>query len=150
MIAKRTNRSSIVLVCLAGVISTAACSPKISDRSIRPVSAAEVMTRTADKPENVLIMDTRPPETFNAGHIPGARNLRLTDISGERRDPRLEGYKTIIVYADNPGSASAIAMTKRLITLDYKDVRLMEEGYEGWRARGLPTESADRATPTRQ
>lgn len=142
MNAKRLFRSSIVLACLPAFLGFLACAPKVSDRSIRPVSAAEVMTRTADKPENILIMDTRPPEAYRAGHVPGARNLRLTDISGERRDPRLEGYKTIIVYADNPASASAIAMTKRLLTLDYSEVRFMEEGFEGWRARGLPVESS--------
>ena len=109
------------------------------------MSAAEVMTKTADKPKGVLVMDTRPEDAFAAGHIPGARNLRLRDISGERRDPRLESYKTIIVYADNPGSASAIAMTKRLLSLDYTDVRLMEEGFEGWSSRGLPVERSDTA-----
>lgn len=143
MNAKRHFTSSIVLGAALSVVFCGSCAPKISDQSIRPVSAAEVMTKTADKPKGILVMDTRPEDVFAAGHLPGARNFRLRDVSGERRDPRLEGYKTILVYAENPGSASARAMTKRLLSLDYSDVRLMEEGYEGWTARGLPVESSN-------
>lgn len=133
-------KSLVSLIVTALCLGLLACAPKVSDKSIRPISAAEVVTRTAGESKGVLLMDTRPPEAFAEGHLPNARNLRLTDISGERRDPRLEGYRTIIVYAENPGSASAIAMTKRLISLEYRDVRLMEEGFQGWQSRGLPVE----------
>ncbi len=138
---KRIAAASLVLLILiANGAVVPGCAPKVSDRSIRSIGAGEVMTRYAGGASGVLLMDTRPEEAFAEGHLPGARNLRLKDISGERRDPRLEGYKSIVVYAENPASASAIAMTKRLLALEYRNVLLMEEGIEGWRARGLPIE----------
>lgn len=114
------------------------CSKQITDNKVERVALKRVARYQASGDEGVLIIDARRQEQFNGGHIPGARNIRLPEIDESQRDPRLEKFKTIVVYGDDPGSASAMAMAKRLMSAGYKNVHLFEAGFSSWQARGLP------------
>lgn len=81
-------------------------------------------------------MDVRDPESYALGHIPGAKNIRLQDVSATKKSPNFDSYRAIVVYGEDPGSARAIAMTKRLLGVGYDDVFLLEGGFAGWRAGG--------------
>lgn len=85
----------------------------------------------------VLLVDPRHPRDFEAGRIPGARNLRLSEVPPESRvDRSLDRYGTIVVYGNDPASASARAMTKRLLAIGYSSVRWFPGGLEEWKAFG--------------
>jgi rhodanese-related sulfurtransferase len=118
-----------------------ACSSQVSDRDIKLISASEAHKRI-DK-GSVLVIDARPPARYAEGHIAGARAMRSGDIDPQNPDPALGGYKTIIVYGENPGETMAKSTAKKLMIAEYKDVRLMSGGYAEWRANGLPVEIND-------
>lgn len=91
----------------------------------------------------LLLIDPRTPERYSAGHIPGARNVQLSDVPRDRRRSEIEAFAMVVVYGENPASAPAVAMTKRLIGAGYSKPRMYRDGLSGWRAAGLETVTAD-------
>jgi 3-mercaptopyruvate sulfurtransferase SseA len=152
----RPNARSPFLM-LAAVLSVwvlSGCERETRDTDIKLVSVGEVKALWDRKARGsefaVLFVDPRPAKAFNAGHITGARNLPLPHIDPKGdRDPMIERFDNIVVYGDDPGSATARGMTKRLLAVGYKHIRFFAGGLEQWKARGYPTEDApaSRATP---
>jgi len=118
--------------------ATGGCSPTISDRTVTRIETTLATQRQAQ--ESALFIDARPAAAYQSGHIPGAINLRLGELSYTGRDPRLTGRSPLIVYGQNPGSATALALAKRMMELKYSGVEYFEPGIEGWRRAGLPVE----------
>lgn len=138
---------------LAGVV-LAGCSGSgnISDKKIEYIDlnqAVDYYEQRTREEHKALFIDTRKPERFAEGHLPGARNIRGTDIKLEYGlDPTLEKYDNLIVYGENPGSAGARAMAKRLIQAGYntmlkKRVKLFLGGWVEWDTTGLDIETAE-------
>ena len=87
----------------------------------------------------VVLIDPRRSDRFESGHLPNARNVLLPDQTFDRgKDPAIERYENIVVYGNDPGSAAAIAMTKRLMSMRYDGVRWYEQGIREWVDAGLP------------
>ena len=108
---------------------------------------AELSKTVGERDPEVLIIDARPPSAFAAGHIPGARNIRLNNIDAKERDPALERYKAIIVYGETPGPTIERATAKRLIEARYDDVRWFEDGFQAWVRGGMPVARSEAARP---
>lgn len=137
----RMKAALLLLLFLLGTVS--ACSPATSDETIVRIDAETVTDRLSGKSAaNTILLDSRSLEEFDAGHLPTAVNLRLEDLASGRTTG-LSRYSTIIVYGQNPGSATATALAKRLISLGYGGVRLFEGGVDAWRSAGLPLERTD-------
>lgn len=121
--------------------------PKVDDGDIEFVDLATLSARIAedrDAPKHLVIVDPRPPADYAAAHIPGAVSVRLPELEREdRRHPALAGHKWIIVYGDNPGSQVAKGMTKRLLRLQYKRVRMFAGGMKAWIDAGQPAEGSE-------
>lgn len=126
-----------------GAVSLAltGCSKQITDRSVDRLNTeqASVFHRSA---RSTIFVDARPADQFAAGHIPGAVNRRLGEVSSSAMDPDLARYRRIVVYGDNPGSAAAIALAKRLFEAGHSEVVFYEPGFEAWKAAGLPVEKS--------
>lgn len=123
------------------VIVAGGCSQTISDKEIRYVNLAEVRKLLDSKaPNTVVLIDPRSTEEFARGHIPGARNVQLSEVSGKKDDidPALDRFQHIVVYGDTPASGPAISMTKRLMASRYRSVRLFPGGLAEWRGANLP------------
>lgn len=122
----------------------------VSDKSIKDVSVVEArrLFDAAQRPgraSTLAIVDPRSPRDFAAGHIPGARNIRLADMPTDAPiDRRLDSADAILVYGTNPASIPARAMTKRLLALGYSGVRFMPGGLVEWERAGGPV---NRLTP---
>ncbi len=112
------------------------CQGKTSDDSIGYLRSGELSRWIERSPQKYLIIDTRGPEAFAAGHIPGARQMSLPDVDQDRPDPSLSNYSAIIVYGEDPSSGVARAMSKRLIQARISNVYLLEGGMVGWRNAG--------------
>ncbi|MCC6426878.1 MAG: rhodanese-like domain-containing protein [Phycisphaerales bacterium] len=120
---------------------------EISDKDIEFISVTEVrqlQQRAEKEPKEVLLIDPRGVAAYRRSHLPAAINLELRPDMEERGvDPRWKGYDNIVVYGDNPGSASARAMTKRLMLVGYDDVRLFAGGLEEWVSMQYPVEGEE-------
>ncbi len=113
------------------------CQNKVDDSRVARVSTAEV-ARRLEKGANVGVLDARDAEAFARGHIPGARRIELPEVDPHEPTPSLEGYSSLIVYGQNPGSGTAIALAKRLMQAKHKNVLLMESGFDRWQTEGRP------------
>lgn len=147
--ARRLAASAAVSVLAA----LTACQSDVRDSDIQFISLPEVRQRQLDleagATNTVLIIDPRSPARYRRGHIPSAINLSLGDIpEDDSTDPRLAGYDRIVVYGDNPGSAVAKAMAKRLIAVGYgrRTVRWFSGGLAQWARAGLPLVFGDHPT----
>lgn len=138
------------LVCVLCGISAGlgGCQDTLSDRDIEVIPLAEVRQLTS-KPQQVALIDPRSPGEFSQGRIPGAVNITLPEVEDQKDslDPRLAGYKALIVYGNDPGSAVARAMTKRLMRAGGKNVKLFSGGLAEWSGNGLKIDRDPAVTP---
>ncbi len=136
----------VALLAVSGLIPGCVGPRRVSDRDIRVVSMSQVaslMDAQASEPgeRKLLLIDARSREKYEAGHIPGARHMLLSAVNPDmKRDKWMDSFDDIVVYADNPGSASPRALVKRMMRMRYDDVRLFPGGYDQWTKAGLPTE----------
>lgn len=103
--------------------------------SLEAISRTELMRRA--KNGLVTVLDVRPTEEYEAGHIKGAVNLPLEDI--EKRLGELPKELEIIAYCRGPYCVLAFEAVAELRKKGFK-VRRLEEGYPEWKASGLPIE----------
>lgn len=140
-----TFLSWIGLVVALALVALPGCSQNVSDRAILEISPAEVAERLAKSPKAVVAVDARDAQAFAEGRLPGAVRLPLNAMGSDANSApsAVRGKSLIVVYGEDPGSAGAIALTKRLMSLGIGDVRLMRAGFISWRAQALPIEGAD-------
>ncbi len=81
---------------------------------------------------SILVIDARNAGQFEADHIPGAINIEWRKVVARRDEiPR---DKPVVIYC-NTGSLSAQAVFG-LRLLGWDNVRVLQDGLEGWKARG--------------
>ena len=85
----------------------------------------------------VTVLDVRPIEEYQAGHIPGAISVPLVDL--ERKLADLSRDREIVAYCRGPYCVLAVKAVELLRQKGFKAVRL-SEGIPDWRALGLPVE----------
>lgn len=122
---------------------------RVSDRDIRVVSMSQVAglmeSQTTHPGERrLLLIDSRAKAKYDAGHLPGARHMLLSAVDPEmKRDKWMDSFDDIVIYADDPGSASSRALVKRMLRMRYDDVRLFPGGFSQWTKAGLPVETGE-------
>ncbi len=104
--------------------------------SPEPMPAAE-LNRRPERGE-VVLLDVRPREEYEAGHLPGALSMPVPEL--EAHLGRLPKRKTLVAYCRGPYCAYACEAVKLLRGRGFKAHRL-EEGVVEWRALGLPVEA---------
>jgi len=104
--------------------------------SLEAVSRKELLERANDG--LVTVLDVRPPEEFQAGHIPGAVNLPLGDL--KKRLGELPEGSEIIAYCRGPYCVLAFEAVAELRKKGFS-ARRLEDGYPEWKASGLPVET---------
>lgn len=108
---------------------------------IRP---GDVEDSVADADEDDLdLIDIRSPETFAAGHIPGAENLPPSELETEVEDREWADEVVVACYIGK-SSVQAARLIERYSDDDV-DVASMAGGYEAW--DGDLTENSDRSAP---
>lgn len=103
--------------------------------SLEPISRKELLKRT--KEGLVTVLDVRPSEEYESGHIPGAVNLPLRDL--KKRLGKLPKKQEVIAYCRGPYCVLAFEAVAELRKKGFK-ARRLEEGYPEWKAAGLPIE----------
>ena len=89
----------------------------------------------------VFFLDARTPADYKAGHIAGAYNLPAEDFDAHY--PQIATMLTpetlIVTYCDGLECDLSHHLTKRLRMLDYRHVRILQNGWTVWRQAGLTT-----------
>lgn len=134
----------LVLALILPLAALGGCESKTTDDSIEPITIDALRAEMADSraPERLLLLDARSARDFGAGHLPTAKNYAWERIGDtpQNMDPRLDRFKVKVVYGNDRGSATARALTKRMIQAGYKNVRMYLGGLEEWTRAGLPVE----------
>jgi rhodanese-related sulfurtransferase len=115
------------------------CTKNVSDRAITNIAIADA-ARSYESQKGVLYLDARSAADYAERRIPGAMHIDIRSFDAENAPAAVRQAREIIVYGQDPGSATAIALTKRLLRAGYKRVSFMRDGMNGWVARSLPTE----------
>ncbi len=102
---------------------------------LEPVKRKELLRRIRDGLATVI--DTRPAEEFEAGHLPGALSIPLSDL--KRRLRELPRHQEIVAYCRGPYCVLSYEAVAELRRRGFRAFRL-EDGYPEWRAAGLPVE----------
>ena len=117
------------------------------------------------KPD-VVVVDTRSPDAYAAGHIPGAVNIHdiftylamstpegMSELKGKFAEifgaAGLSGAETAVIYEGsmNTGFGQSCRGYFLLKFLGYPKAMVLHGGFAAWTAAGLPV-STDPATPT--
>lgn len=102
---------------------------------LEPVDRDALVSRV--RSGEVTLLDVRPPEEFEAGHIPGAVSVPLAELEARLAD--LPRDREVVAYCRGPYCVLAVEAVELLRAKGFRAIR-MEEGVPDWRARGLPVE----------
>jgi rhodanese-related sulfurtransferase len=108
----------------------------MSPEQLEPVSRRELVKRARE--ESVLILDVRPPEEYEAGHIRGALSVPLSDL--KRRMAKLPKRKEIVAYCRGPYCVLSVHAVELLRSRGFR-ARRLADGFPEWRGAGLPIAS---------
>lgn len=100
----------------------------------------EDLWRRLQRKDKLMVLDVRPEEEYDAGHIPGAISIPLNEL--KRRIKELPKSGEIVAYCRGPVCALAPEAARYLKSKGYKVTR-MGEGVPDWEAAGLPVEGPD-------
>lgn len=87
---------------------------------------------------DAVVLDVRPPEEYEAAHLPGATSIPLGEL--QRRLSELPKDREIVAYCRGPYCVLAVKAVEMLRERGYEAVRL-EDGVQEWLERGLPIET---------
>jgi rhodanese-related sulfurtransferase len=106
------------------------------DRSAaEAVEMNELLKRARSK--SVVVLDTRPPNEYAAGHIAGAISVPVDDL--QRRLRQLPKGKEYVAYCRGPYCVYADRAVE-ILRSNGRQARRLREGFPEWRAAGLPVE----------
>src|SRR5687768_1166307 len=106
-----------------------------------PVSMQELLKRA--RSAEVVILDTRPANEYEAGHIAGALSVPVADL--RRRLKALPANREYVAYCRGPYCVYADQAVALLHAKGRRARRLLE-GFPEWRAAGFPVETGAPAT----
>ena len=101
--------------------------------ALEPVSRADLVRRLKDG--LVMVLDVRPEEEFVAGHLPGAVNIPLRELTKRLRG--LPKNREVVAYCRGAYCVLAFEAVALLRKHGFKSRRL-EDGFPEWQAAGLP------------
>ncbi|WP_189571923.1 ArsR/SmtB family transcription factor [Marinobacter zhanjiangensis] len=104
-----------------------------SDGALEAISQDELLSGL--RRGSVTLLDVRPEDEFEAGHLPDAINIPLEQL--EAMLDELPKDREIVAYCRGPYCVLSHEAVQRLRALGYQ-VRRFDEGFPEWKAAGLP------------
>lgn len=86
---------------------------------------------------DVVVLDVRPQPEYDAGHIPGALSLPVSDLKSRLRE--VPQGSEIVAYCRGPYCLYADEAVQ-MLTAEGRRAARLEEGFPEWKAEGLPIE----------
>ena len=106
--------------------------------ALEPVPWEELLERV--RSGTVTVLDVRPEEEFQAGHLPQARNVPLKRL--EEQMANLPRDREVIAYCRGPYCVLAFEAVARLRRSGFQ-ARRLRDGFPEWQRAGLPVEPAE-------
>ena len=100
---------------------------------MEPISRDELLRRIRD--EQVVVLDVRPHEEYEAGHIPGAVSVPLSEL--RRQLDKIPPSSEVVAYCRGRYCGLSVEAVALLRRLGHRAVRL-EDGFPDWQQNGLP------------
>ena len=100
---------------------------------LEPVSRTELLVRL--RAGAAAVLDVRPEDEFQQGHLPGALNIPLAQL--ERRLTELPPDREIVAYCRGPWCALSFEAVAALRQRGFQ-ARRLEDGFPEWKVAGLP------------
>jgi rhodanese-related sulfurtransferase len=101
--------------------------------ALEPVGSQELLGRLRRK--EVVLVDVRPKEEYETGHIAGARSIPLDALEGRLGELPLDAE--IVAYCRGPYCVLAPQALETLRKRGFR-ARRLREGFPEWRLAGLP------------
>lgn len=100
-------------------------------KGLQPAGLTALVNR-----EDALVVDLRPIAEFEKGHIPGAKNVQVSQFDPESR--QLAAARSLpVVLVCKAGQASGDA-ARRLRKAGFERVFVLDGGIGAWQQAGLP------------
>jgi rhodanese-related sulfurtransferase len=100
---------------------------------LEPVSRTELLDRL--RAGAAAVLDVRPEDEFQQGHLPGALNIPLAQL--ERRLAELPPDREIVAYCRGPWCVLSFEAVAALRQRGFQ-ARRLEDGFPEWKVAGLP------------
>ncbi|WP_086312019.1 rhodanese family protein [Enterococcus sp. 7F3_DIV0205] len=121
-----------VLWIINGILLTILLAMGINELYLRIMAKRSAKTITEEEFKEGMrkaqIIDVREKDSFDAGHILGARNMPYTTIKTTMNSIR----KDQPVYIYDQKKSLSIRTANQLRKNGYKDLYILKGGYEGW------------------
>jgi rhodanese-related sulfurtransferase len=88
-----------------------------------------------DSRQPVIVVDLRPAPQFQAGHLPGAISVPMTEL--DRRFGEIPTSPMVVLYCQCSVDEAAAAYAF-LETRGYQNHVVLQGGFDGWRRRQYP------------
>jgi len=122
----------IITLLAAAFISASVYAGEFAD-----ISPADVLA--AANAKSAVIIDANGPDSYKAGHVPGA--LSFASIKGDLATSLPADKNTLIIaYCGNPKCGAYLQAAKAAQKLGYTNIKHMSAGISGWNDAKLPTE----------
>jgi rhodanese-related sulfurtransferase/DNA-binding transcriptional ArsR family regulator len=108
---------------------------------MEPIDALTLLGRIHD--DDLVVLDVRPAEEYQAGHLPGARSIPVAEL--EARLGELRPDQEIVAYCRGPYCVYADEAVELLTARGYI-ARRFTHGFPDWQVAGLPVERVGATT----
>jgi len=98
---------------------------------LRPAELTALVNR-----ENALVVDLRPQTDFAKGHIPGSKNVQMSQFDPESKQLAPAKALPVVLVCKTGSTASDAA--KRLKKAGFENVYVLDGGIGGWLQADLP------------
>jgi rhodanese-related sulfurtransferase/predicted transcriptional regulator len=102
---------------------------------LEEVKINELVTRLNSR--NIVLLDVRPADEYETGHIPEAINIPVDELAKQLK--KLPKNKEYVAYCRGPFCVFADEAVSLLIKKGFRAKRLAE-GFPDWKLKGLPVE----------
>ncbi len=109
--------------------------PILSAKNVSVDEAAKLIAETKD----LIVLDVRTPEEYDAGHIKGAVNLSSIDLEFIKSVAALNQSKQVLIHCAS-GRRSHNALEALAGKVTFPKVYHLAEGFTAWKKAGQPVE----------
>ncbi|WP_149195158.1 rhodanese-like domain-containing protein [Luteimonas suaedae] len=100
-------------------------------KGLRPAELTSLVNR-----DNALVVDLRPMADFEKGHIPGSKNVQMSQFDPESKQLNTAKALPVVLVCKTGQTASGAA--SRLKKAGFEQVYVLDGGIAGWQQADLP------------